>query len=181
MLTAIIFLVGCSTSMQVTKDGSDEKDEVKPGIPFRLSKPVLVKYNMDKHSEGGNCQKTQTFEIVPVSGDELYYFSIDPGQFADASLSIKYHENGFIQEINMNTKPDSSAIDSTTDALATLLPYAGILPKEKPTQEIESEEVDKKGNVKRKFTSLASQPLKSCNAGKVDVKVAEFKVGEIKL
>ncbi len=128
--TILIILSGCNSKMNVSKETTKDEKPVG-GIPFKMTETFVKAGYRNTHSKAGSvCVPSPFTEIVALPTGETYYVNVKMGAFADGGLTFKANPNGTVQEIAMTSKPDSSAIDSFTGALSSLLPFAGILPKE---------------------------------------------------
>lgn len=144
-------LSGCASTLEIY----DDKAATVKGVPFRTPE-VYIKTGMhDRHSEGGECVKTAFVEPVALPLGRQYYAQVKPAELAKTGFSMKFTEKGLLSEISLNTEPNADAISAIADALTSLLPFAGIVPKT----------TDGQG------TRVTG---KACDAGEVDVKFVPF-------
>lgn len=160
-------LCSCASSLKVWQG-----DTTVSGIPFRSSEAYVKTGVHNRHSEQGeNCTPTEFTTTISLGTGELYYVNLKPAQLAKSGFSVKLTDSGTLAEVGMNTEPAASeTVKATGETLASLLPFAGIIPKAAPGPE---------SAAALPAPRAASPP--ACDAGEVRVKfipLAEWRASQ---
>ena len=114
---------GCASELLVWKEA-----ETVAGLPFRATQLYLKIGVYTKHTKLQACvHKGFVTPLVLPTGDQ-YFVNVDSAALAKTGFTVKYNDQGALAEVTMNSEPSSAPIDSLTNALTELLPFAGILP-----------------------------------------------------
>lgn len=158
VILGALTITGCASDLKVW----DKNKAAAKGVPFRTAELYVRSGIYTKHSKLKDCVPAPFVKTTALPTGALYYVNVDTAQMAKTSFTVKLHDNGTLSEVTMNSEPSSAGIDSITNALTELLPFAGVLPEVQPDE----------AEVAVKAIDVPDGP--ACNTGEKGVKFTRF-------
>lgn len=122
VLAAALIAAGCQSNFKV----KDSKGAKEIGLPYRAPVSFVKTGKYIGHKEGKECAHVDFVTTVTLPVGQLQFLEFRPAWLGKAGFTAKFHENGLLSELSVNSDGGAEAAKSGVEAFGALLPILGV-------------------------------------------------------